>query len=523
MIRGQTDRIARILIVEDEAIIALNLRESLESIGYQVSGVVTSGEDAIQHCLTQAPDVVLMDIRLSGQIDGVQAATQIWDEMQIPVIFVTGYSDSTTVERVLLTAPFGYLLKPIRERELYVAIESALQRSAREQWLGRILSSAGDGVVVADWQGQIQYLNPVAEALSGWSLPEALNQQVTEVIPLVDEVTGLPIDHPLIMALQQDQIFYLSQTTMLITRDRTVLPIGDSAAPIRDPAGAVVGGVQIFRDETQRRQAEEREQTLERAKRLEQQLFELEQIQRIKDDFLSFVSHELRTPLTNIKLAIRMVEIYLGQLNLSLDSTQLSTLQPLDQYISILKTECEKELDIVNDFLDLQRLRANSYELEISRIDLQSVFQSLLDRFHHRIQERQLNLTMELPFNPLIIESDLKGLNRILSELLTNACKYTPPTGEIHIEVKIQDDLTTDQQVLISVCNSGATIPEAELTQIFDPFYRVPQTDRWSQGGTGLGLALVKWLVRELQGAIRVRSESEEICFYLQFPINLAP
>ncbi|HEY9597843.1 MAG TPA: response regulator, partial [Cyanophyceae cyanobacterium] len=149
----------QILIVEDERIIAINLKESLESLGYEVVAIASSGKKAIEKARLLCPDLVLMDIRLKGAMDGIEAAEQIWNNLQIPVIYVTGHSDRTTLERAKITAPFGYVIKPIKERELSVAIEIALQRYEREHLLTAILKGMGDGVIVVDKKRHIKSLN----------------------------------------------------------------------------------------------------------------------------------------------------------------------------------------------------------------------------------------------------------------------------------------------------------------------------------------------------------------------------
>src|ERR687885_1839650 len=207
---------SKILVVEDEKIIALNVKESLESLGYVVPAIADSGEKAIEKAIQFRPDLVLMDIRLKGNIDGIQAAEQIWNSMQIPVIYVTGHSDKSTLERAKVTAPFGYILKPIKERELGIAIETALQRYEREQLLTAILKGMGDGAIVTDAQSRIKFLNQVAETLTGWQQDEARERTVSEVLQIVDEQTQQPVDNPIAEVLQKDTTVYLSDRMLLI-------------------------------------------------------------------------------------------------------------------------------------------------------------------------------------------------------------------------------------------------------------------------------------------------------------------
>src|SRR5574340_1362289 len=145
---------AKILIVEDEAIIACDLQKRLEHQGYTITSAVATGEDAIKKAGESSPDLVLMDIALLGELDGIDAATQIRRLFDIPVVYVTAYADERVLERAKLTEPFGYILKPFDDRELRSVIEMALYKSAiekkvrdREEWLSTVLHSIGDGVI----------------------------------------------------------------------------------------------------------------------------------------------------------------------------------------------------------------------------------------------------------------------------------------------------------------------------------------------------------------------------------------
>ena len=147
----------RVLVVEDESLVARDIQHMLRSLNYEVLGVVTSGEMALQRASTAAPDLVLMDIVLKGDIDGIAAAEKLWEEFNIPAGCLTAYADETTFQRAKLTKPFGYLLKPFEERELQTTIEMALYKSKmelklreREEWLSTVLKSIGDGIIAAD-------------------------------------------------------------------------------------------------------------------------------------------------------------------------------------------------------------------------------------------------------------------------------------------------------------------------------------------------------------------------------------
>jgi signal transduction histidine kinase len=220
----------------------------------------------------------------------------------------------------------------------------------------------------------------------------------------------------------------------------------------------------------------------------QEQIQALERVNRLKDDFLSTVSHELRTPLSNLRMALRLT-----QLNPSPTKQQ--------EYIQLAVQECEREIQLITDLLDLQRLEATDYALNCEPIDLNSWLVELLESAAELFQQRQQSLTVEIPTDLPQLTSDLVFLARILRELLQNARKYTDSGGMVRFQVRVVTD-----GIEFRVANS-TQISEEELPHLFDKFYRIPQPDRWREGGTGLGLSLVQEMVRRLQGTIVVASQ----------------
>jgi len=191
----------KILVVEDESLVARDIQNMLLSLGYEVTDIVSSGERAIEAASAAPPDLVLMDIVLKGELDGIAAAEKLWEEFSIPVIFLTAYADDTTFQRAKLTKPFGYLLKPFEERELQTTIEMALYKSKmetrlreREQWLATVLRSIGDGIIATDGGGLVTFMNPLAEQLTGWSQAEALNKPLPAVFTTKEDALSSPAD-----------------------------------------------------------------------------------------------------------------------------------------------------------------------------------------------------------------------------------------------------------------------------------------------------------------------------------------
>lgn len=242
----------------------------------------------------------------------------------------------------------------------------------------------------------------------------------------------------------------------------------------------------------------------------QQQVRELERLNQLKDDFLSTVSHELRTPMSNIKMATQMLEIYLQPLEILNDESSLTS-----RYFQILKTECQRETQLINDLLNLTRLDANTEPLHLTSIDLRFLLPHIAEPFQERTQQQQQQLLIEIPENIPFITTDLSYLERSLTELLNNACKYTPEREIIRLSVQL-----TSTALAIEVSNSGVEISAEECDRIFEKFYRIPNNDPWKYGGTGLGLALVRRMLRRLGGTIAVRSQQKVTTFTVQLPLK---
>lgn len=251
-----------ILVVEDETIVAADLTNKLERLGYRVLATAGAAEEAVALARRLAPDLTLMDIRLEGEMDGVTAAETIRNQLDVPVVFLTAHSDPATVARAKFAQPLGYILKPFEERELAAQIELAMHkhRAGREirqqrEWFRVTLMSIGDGVIAADREERITLLNPVAAALTGWSAEEAEGRPLAEVFRVVDERTGVPLEPPVSRALREGKPVPLGNNAALVRRDGGTIPVEDTAAPILDAGGDGVGAVLVFQDVTEKRRA----------------------------------------------------------------------------------------------------------------------------------------------------------------------------------------------------------------------------------------------------------------------------
>ncbi|MFQ3547414.1 MAG: EAL domain-containing protein [Termitinemataceae bacterium] len=245
----------RVLIVEDEKIIALDLQRRLEHFGYTIVDTCAEGPDAIEKTKSHEPDIVLMDIMLNGPIDGIEAAKIIKQECNIPVVFLTAYVDDRTLERAKTAEPFGYILKPFKERELYTAIDIALYKYHADQNLKRqerlfsaILHSVNDGIIAIDNDLMTLFINPVASKMSGWSEEDAKGKSIHHILSLIDSKNLMPIIPALLPADESSKMF---RDCILKGRLGQSFIIDGSITKIHQTGNTVAGYVIAFRDVTE--------------------------------------------------------------------------------------------------------------------------------------------------------------------------------------------------------------------------------------------------------------------------------
>ncbi len=236
---------AKVLIVEDDRVVVKDLQGSLEDLGFDIASIVSSGEEALKKAKENKPDIVLMDIVLKGDMDGIETAGQIHSQFDIPVVYLTSYTDEKVLERAKITEPFGYISKPFVERELNIAIEIALYKhkmekklKESEKWFSTTLRSVGDAVIATDINGYVTFMNPVAQSLTGWDQEEAIGKPVDNVFHILEEETKEQFENPVAKVIREGRNVYLSNNTLLIAKGRADIPVDLGVAPIKDEKGA---------------------------------------------------------------------------------------------------------------------------------------------------------------------------------------------------------------------------------------------------------------------------------------------
>lgn len=253
----------KILVVENEKILAVDIRNRLQKLGYSVLGITDSGEEAIKKVAENHPNLVLIDICLGGKMNGMQVADIITNNFHVPVLYLTEYSEVISLHKNRLIEPFSYIVKPFAKKDLHIAIEMALYKHQTKKKLLEekqnymaIIKSMGCAVVVTDADGCIKVFNPEAEALTAWKQEEAVAEDLTEVMNLVDKDTGKAIKDLAKQVMHVGVVLSLPENSTLIAKNGTEIQIGGSVAPIRDGDQDITGAVLVFQDITQRKQTE---------------------------------------------------------------------------------------------------------------------------------------------------------------------------------------------------------------------------------------------------------------------------
>jgi PAS domain S-box-containing protein/putative nucleotidyltransferase with HDIG domain len=262
----------KILIVEDENIVAKDIKGSLKGFGYDVVDIVGTGEEAIRRTDELSPDLVLMDIMLKGKMNGIDVARHIRENTRIPVVFLTAYADEDTLHSAKLSEPFGYIIKPFEDAELHSTIQMAVYRfdmerklKEREQWLTTILKSISDAVIVTDQEGKITFMNPVAETLTAYAQDEALGKNVFEIYRIIDD-KNLGTTDQLIQDRIKSEMFIQRANQLLVSKSNDIVPVDTVQTNLIDHKESISGSVVVIRDITKKLEAEAK--TLESLEKL---------------------------------------------------------------------------------------------------------------------------------------------------------------------------------------------------------------------------------------------------------------
>ncbi len=476
-----------ILIVEDESIVALDLENRLTSIGFHVVGRAGTGQAALEIVERTPPDVVLMDIQLRGDLDGISTADRIEESYDIPVIFLTAFSDSDSLERAKRPNAYGYLLKPFQERELSIAVELALykHRAEREIREGRALlditlNAVSEGIITADENDQILFMNDAAERLTGRRTAEATGSALASVVHV--DTGGRPYTSA-------------EQWTRLTPRGGAPRTVAISSSDLDDPSSGGAARVIVIRDVT--REQEYRDNLIAAKEAAESAT-------QAKSDFLARVTHELRTPLNSI----------LGMTGLLRRATDSAV---AGEYLDILDVSSQQLSGLVSDILDYARIDTEGFSLQRQLFDPIELVERVTRSFAIEAVQKGVRIINVIdPAVPRAVYSDEARLAQIVRNLVSNAVKFTA-AGHVAVSLRLGEA----DMLVIDVSDTGPGVPQQYRAQIFEEFSQVENPITRTVGGVGLGLALVRRLTTAMGGSVELgKSSSEGATFTAQVPIT---
>jgi PAS domain S-box-containing protein len=494
-----------ILVVEDEPIVARHIGMELDALGYSVCGVATSGADALRLAADKHPDLVLMDIVLRGELDGVETTRRLRQQMDVPVVYLTAHADESMLRRAKETGPSGYLLKPYEERELHTTIQVALHNhkmtrmlKETQQWLGSTLNCLADGVIITDAKGRVTLVNPVAAEWTGWANDEARGQNWTRVLPLVDEELQVPRNELAAKALRSGAPVALGDGCVLLARDGRHRHVEGSVTAVMDAEQNFTGWVILFRDVSGRRRTEELlghfEEQLRRWERSES-------VSRLAAGMAHDFNHLLRGMLGNLAAALGDVPPD----------------DPKRDYLVRVEKAALQAHEVVRQLADFTRRDKRRWE----PVALNEVAGTVIDTLCGLLDPRT-----SLEFTPAedlwVVHGDRTYLEEVVLTLCLHARDALSDGGEILVQT---DNVVLapgsehrhrgrrHDYVCLRVCYTGPPMPA-------EPSAAPQEPDK----GLGLAWALVGAIVERHGGWIDFRSEAGQgTRFEVYLPRNALP
>lgn len=539
-----------ILIVDDHPSNLQVLFALLESYGFRVLAV-QNGENALKIVESILPDLILLDILMPGmngfevcRLLKAKASTQ-----DIPVIFLTALSETVNKVRGFELGGIDYVTKPIEHQELLARIHTHLtlkkmryslflqNEKLQQEIYARKLVERQQAFVrkitekIRDSLDETQILQTVTEELvqvlkTDSCQIELYDEKLTMATVVYEYSKGAPKYHGtrrfLTVPIYQQLLQKIPLQFANISPDsHNSVQYTKLACPIFENGGnkSILGNIWLLRPceavfeelEVQLVQqvASQCAIAIRQARLYEasqQQVKELEKLNRLKDDFLKTISHELRSPMSGMQLAMQTLERLIQSEYPHYKSPKFT------RVLEIFTSSARRHNKLIENLLMLCYLDVKALAFTSELINLQVFIPEIIQSFEGRVQYQQQHLVVDLPSYLPLLSSHAVTLEHILVELLTNACKYTPAGETITLQAGF-----TDSVIELSVINSGVVIPQKEQLRIFDQFYRIPNNDPWQHGGSGLGLALVKKMVEVLGASLELESKAGRTKFTIKF------
>jgi two-component system, cell cycle sensor histidine kinase and response regulator CckA len=469
----------KIAIVEDEFIVALDIKSFLERYGYAIAGVFSSGDELLAEFEARKPDLILMDIKIKGSLDGVETAHLVHERYRIPVVLLTAFADDETIARAKITQPFGYIIKPFEERELKTAIEIALYRSAMDRRLveseERYRNLFHDGIsanFLADPEGLVVEANPAFRSLMGLKSGDDL--------PSLESLIPDPASRATFTDMAAGKRLNLEELAFRSIDGRDLIVLAN-VATLRDSDGHSRGLRGELIDMTERR-------------RLEERLF-LAQKMDAAGKLAGGIAHDFNNILTAI----------IGYSNLLVDELPLGDRARED--VAGIRKAADRASNLTRQLLAFSRRQPFSPK----SLDLNAELREI-ERLIRRMLPEDITLSFVASSEIASVVADPAQVEQVVLNLAFNAKDAMPQGGELRVSTSIRnldspravgiDTLASGDYVVLEVADSGTGIPPEIIDKIFEPFF----TTKPREKGTGLGLSTVYGIARQMGGAVCVES-----------------
>ncbi|WP_161946296.1 hybrid sensor histidine kinase/response regulator [Desulfonatronum thiosulfatophilum] len=488
----------RVLIVEDDALLAMGVEDMVTRFGYHALSPVATGAEAVATAQAMRPDLVLMDINLADQMTGINAAERIQTFADIPIIYLSGHSGDPMLEQAKLTRPYGYLVKPVTEVELKACLEMALYRHSMDKKLHQseeryrsIVENINDALIIHDFENKILDTNENACLMLGYGRKELVGSNL-ELFLRPDNVSHY---HEQMAALRDSSGIVFE--TECAHRDGTVLALEVSAKIVSDELG---GFVQCFgRDISERRKHQEE---------IKQKNRELQEIIAAKDKFFSIISHDLKSPLSGFMILTRML------------SEEFSTLplKDLREMARQLAHSTENIVSLLENLLEWSLHQQGVMAYEPVSLPLTDLVQRNIDLFQTLARDKKITLASNVPTR-LKIQADKLMLDTIIRNLLSNAIKFSMSGGKGNISAVCKNG-----QVTLAVQDNGMGICSEAVKELFVMNQKSSRLGTDGELGTGLGLLLCKEFAQQHGGKIWVESAlGIGSTFFVSLPVDPCP
>ncbi len=503
-----------ILIVEDQMVIALDIRNMLAERGYSVIGVVSNGEDAISEAREKKPDCVLMDIFLEGEMDGITAAETITMSLDIPIVYLTAHSDEKTLHRMRGGEPYGYIQKPINVIELYIMVEITIYRHAMEKKLRKseelyrsIFEGSVDGIVFFESTGRIVDCNLSFSGMLGYETEELRGLDYFAITPFKwhrmeqeDIINGQVVRSGFSGTYQKE----------FFTRDGIVFPVEINTYLLSGRYADDGLMWSVVRNITDR-------------KRMESQLLQAEKMEAI-GNLASGLAHDFNNVLGGVVGSISLMEIILQEEN-------LKNWSKMKDLMNIVRMSAHRASGMIKQLLSIARKQ----DLHLAPVDLNGSLEAVL-KICRSSFSKSIIIESELPEEPLYIDADSGQIEQVLLNLCVNGSQAMTIMREdreaeggtlsvcaerIHVGDAFPPGLPVTaargDYARVTIRDTGVGMSDNVKNRIFDPFF----TTKEKFGGSGLGLAMVYNIVHQHNGYIDVETHAGVgSSIYIYFPLS---